>query len=112
MDRAHVRCWPRGSDCLRTSLRQGLRSRSYDAEEEENERPSVFDAPEAEPTCIFVNPFACGISPLDWRDLQVRVLKSGRKNYNSNPSALHCNIFGSWKACSVFEGVFTHATAS
>lgn len=47
-----------------------MRARSRDAEEEDD-RPSVFDVPEAEPSCMFVNPFACGISPLQWRELQV-----------------------------------------
>lgn len=48
---------------------QGVRARSFD--EEEDPAPCVFDSPEGEPTCIFVNPFACNISPLDWRLLQV-----------------------------------------
>ena len=30
----------------------------------------VFDNPEAEPEHVFVNPFACNISPLEWRELQ------------------------------------------
>lgn len=32
---------------------------------------SVFDAPEAEPSELFINPFACNVSPLMWRELQV-----------------------------------------
>ena len=52
-----------------------MRSRSFDAEDEADATPDVFDAPEAEATCVFVNPFACNVSPLDWRRLQVlRVL--------------------------------------
>ncbi|BDA47221.1 hypothetical protein COCOBI_10-0660 [Coccomyxa sp. Obi] len=31
---------------------------------------SVFDAPETEPSELFINPFACNISPLLWRELQ------------------------------------------
>lgn len=50
-------------------LLQDVRARSRDAEEDD-ERPSLFDAPEAEPSCVFVNPFACGVSPLQWRELQ------------------------------------------
>ncbi len=38
--------------------------------------PSVFDAPEEEATCLFVNPFACNCSPLDWRQLQALLLTS------------------------------------
>ena len=34
--------------------------------------PDVFDVPEAEPTEVFVNPFACSINPLDWREVQVQ----------------------------------------
>lgn len=30
----------------------------------------VFDSPEAEPDQIFINPFACSVNPLDWRQLQ------------------------------------------
>ena len=50
---------------------QGNRARSHDTEAEA-EMPSVFDAPEGEATCLFVNPFACNCSPLDWRQLQAR----------------------------------------
>lgn len=32
----------------------------------------VFDAPDGEPTEVFVNPFSCGVDPMRWRDLQVR----------------------------------------
>lgn len=38
----------------------------------EEEVPSVFDVPEAEPTELFINPFACNTSPLLWRELQVK----------------------------------------
>ena len=31
----------------------------------------VFDQPEAEPDCLFVNPFACSVNPLQWQELQV-----------------------------------------
>lgn len=34
----------------------------------------VFDQPEAEPDCLFVNPFACSVDPLQWQELQVRLL--------------------------------------
>lgn len=50
-------------------LSQGNRSRARDSDDD-GERPSVFDVPEGEPTCMFVNPFACNVSPLDWRQLQ------------------------------------------
>lgn len=30
----------------------------------------VFDQPEAEPDCLFVNPFACSVDPLQWQELQ------------------------------------------
>ncbi|KAK9799805.1 hypothetical protein WJX73_000935 [Symbiochloris irregularis] len=30
----------------------------------------VFDSPEGEPDHIFINPFACNISPMEWRELQ------------------------------------------
>ncbi|EIE23375.1 hypothetical protein COCSUDRAFT_62912 [Coccomyxa subellipsoidea C-169] len=36
----------------------------------EEEVPSVFDVPEAEPSELFINPFACNTSPLLWRELQ------------------------------------------
>lgn len=39
--------------------------------EAEEELASVFDAPEAEPNELFINPFACNTSPLLWRELQV-----------------------------------------
>ena len=32
----------------------------------------VFEAPEGPADQLFVNPFACGASPLLWRELQVR----------------------------------------
>ena len=38
---------------------------------EEEVTVDVFDAPEAEPTELFVNPFACNIDPMEWRLLQV-----------------------------------------
>ena len=47
---------------------QGSRARSSD---EDDEAPDVFDAPDGEPTEVFVNPFACSINPLDWREVQV-----------------------------------------
>jgi hypothetical protein len=50
-----------------------VRARSRDAEED-GDQPSVFDAPDGEPDCIFVNPFACGVSPLQWRELQDLVI--------------------------------------
>ena len=34
----------------------------------------VFDQPEAEPDCLFVNPFACSIDPMQWQELQVSLL--------------------------------------
>ena len=52
---------------------QDVRARSRDAEED-GDQPSVFDAPDGEPDCIFVNPFACGVSPLQWRELQVALV--------------------------------------
>ena len=39
--------------------------------EAEEKLASVFDAPEAEPSELFINPFACNTSPLLWRELQV-----------------------------------------
>ncbi len=33
----------------------------------------VFDYPEAEPTELFINPFACAIDPFMWNELQVRL---------------------------------------
>ncbi|KAK9827905.1 hypothetical protein WJX74_008444 [Apatococcus lobatus] len=30
----------------------------------------VFEKPETEPSELFINPFACAINPLDWRELQ------------------------------------------
>jgi hypothetical protein len=59
--------------CLATAVLQDVRARSRDAEEDDDQ-PSVFDAPDGEPDCIFVNPFACGVSPLQWRELQVGLL--------------------------------------
>ncbi len=56
--------------CFATAVLQDVRARSRDAEEDDDQ-PSVFDAPDGEPDCIFVNPFACGVSPLQWRELQV-----------------------------------------
>lgn len=50
-------------------LVKGNRSRAHDSTDD-IEKPSVFDQPEGEPTCMFVNPFACNISPMDWRKLQ------------------------------------------
>ena len=35
----------------------------------------VFDQPEAEPDCLFVNPFACSIDPMQWQELQVSLLR-------------------------------------
>ena len=32
----------------------------------------VFEEPESEPSELFINPFACGVNPLDWRELQVK----------------------------------------
>lgn len=61
----------------RQGLAQGNRARSHNAEAE-TEMPSVFDAPEDEATCLFVNPFACNCSPLDWRQLQARLPISSR----------------------------------
>ena len=48
---------------------QGVRGASRDSEDEDT--PDFFDAPEAEPTEVFVNPFACSVNPLDWREVQV-----------------------------------------
>ena len=48
---------------------QGVRGIGRDSEDED--LPDVFDAPEAEPTEVFVNPFACRVNPLDWREVQV-----------------------------------------
>ena len=31
----------------------------------------VFDDPEGPPDQLFINPFACSVSPLMWRELQV-----------------------------------------
>ena len=31
----------------------------------------VFDVTEAEPDMLFVNPFACPMDPLQWKELQV-----------------------------------------
>jgi hypothetical protein len=56
--------------CFATAMLQDVRARSRDAEED-GDQPSVFDTPDGEPNCIFVNPFACGVSPLQWRELQV-----------------------------------------
>lgn len=61
---------PRLVTYLVTAMLQDVRARSRDAEEDDD-IPSVFDAPDGEPECIFVNPFACGVSPLQWRELQV-----------------------------------------
>jgi hypothetical protein len=33
----------------------------------------VFDAPDGEPTEVFVNPFSCGVNPMRWRELQVHI---------------------------------------
>lgn len=54
-------------------LSQGNRSRAQDSDDDA-ERPSVFDLPEGEPTCMFVNPFACNVSPMNWRQLQEVVI--------------------------------------
>lgn len=58
------------------AMLQDVRARSRDAAED-GDVPSVFDAPDGEPECIFVNPFACGVSPLQWRELQVGLVLSG-----------------------------------
>lgn len=36
----------------------------------EGELLDIFDFPEAEPSCMFINPFSCNVNPLDWRTLQ------------------------------------------
>ena len=36
----------------------------------------VFENPEAEPTELFINPFACAIDPFMWRELQVHFYHS------------------------------------
>lgn len=41
---------------------------------------NVFDYPEAEPSELFINPFACNTSPLLWRELQVGLYRSLRVN--------------------------------
>ena len=63
------------------TMLQDVRARSRDAAEDDG-IPSVFDAPDGEPDCIFVNPFACGVSPLQWRELQVgSVLLTRRRRH-------------------------------
>ena len=55
----------------------------------------MFDMPEGEPTCLFVNPFACNCSPLDWRELQAPALACLRcaSPCNAEPAArLLCNL--------------------
>lgn len=49
----------RGLCCMQASMDDGAQN------------SSVFDAPEGEPSELFINPFACNISPLLWRELQV-----------------------------------------
>ena len=38
---------------------------------DDEEELDIFDFPEAEPNRLFLNPFACNIDPMSWRDLQV-----------------------------------------
>ena len=45
---------------------------SGSGDDDEDDLPDAFDFPEAEPTEVFVNPFACSINPLDWREVQVQ----------------------------------------
>ena len=56
--------------CVLCGVAQGSRGSSKDSDKDD--LPDVFDAPEAEPTEGFVNPFACSVNPLDWREVQVR----------------------------------------
>ncbi|KAK9824309.1 hypothetical protein WJX72_009351 [[Myrmecia] bisecta] len=46
----------------------------------EEAQRDVFDRPEAEAVIMFVNPFGCNVSPLDWRELQAIAC------YESDPS--------------------------
>lgn len=66
---------------------------------------SVFDAPEAEPSELFINPFACNVSPLLWRELQVTLkcmssaYRPSRCNAQLKPNIddLH------FRSCNAFE---------
>jgi len=57
---------------------------------------NVFDYPEAEPSELFINPFACNTSPLLWRELQVGLYISLR---------VSCTVLDAtfsrmtWRAC-------------
>ncbi len=49
----------------------------------------VFEIPEAEPSELFVNPFACGVNPMDWRELQVSAGLEGVMQLHKNSSTCH-----------------------
>lgn len=53
---------------------------------EEDTEIDVFDFPEAEPTCIFIDPFACNIDPMSWKELQVALLPSIVCDFSKTPS--------------------------
>ena len=58
------------TNCLRPiKLRWGVQG-FLDGSIDDLSHEDVFDSPEAEPDQIFINPFACSVNPLDWRQLQ------------------------------------------
>lgn len=52
----------------------------------------VFDDPEGAPDLLFVNPFACNVSPLLWRELQARIMFL----YNNLCSTCRCGLADCW----------------
>ena len=62
----HCQCDPRVLTCCCCPRWQGFVGGVLDDSAQED----VFDHPEAEPDCLFVNPFATSVNPLDWRKLQ------------------------------------------
>ena len=87
---------------------QDVRARSRDAGED-GDQPSVFDTPDGEPDCIFVNPFACGVSPLQWRELQVGLLLPalcrGRRVYLQPVLSLNAVAAAAASLCQVYPSV-------
>jgi len=63
----------------------------------------VFDYPDAEPSELFINPFACAVDPFMWRELQVQ----GLLFCTSVHCMSACAMCGVSLLCEISAGIFS-----
>lgn len=78
MREALLRCSTRCVPATEASVHSVQELAPPAADEDATDLWDVFDITEAEPDMIFVNPFACSIDPLQWKELQVQHLLCGQ----------------------------------